>query len=62
MDFFRKNLEHDESQQPQGNDMPSSEVPDNGDNEASVLFETKFTAPGRTVGAMDKDEHKRFVR
>lgn len=68
VDFFRKNLEQDESQQPQGPDMPrghdvpSSEVPQDGDNEASVLFDTKFIGPGRTVGAMDKDEHKRFVR
>lgn len=62
MDFFRKNLEQDDSQQPQGHDMPSSEVPEDRDDEASVLFETKFTGLGRTVGAMDRDEHKRFVR
>ncbi|KAF7849106.1 hypothetical protein BT93_L1235 [Corymbia citriodora subsp. variegata] len=62
VDFFRKNVEQDESQQPQGQDLPSSEVPEDGDSEASVLFETKFTGPGRTVGAMDNDEHKRFVR
>ncbi|XP_030553771.1 uncharacterized protein At4g18257-like isoform X1 [Rhodamnia argentea] len=62
VDFFRKNLEHDDSQQPQGHDMPSSEVLEDRDDEASVLFETKFTGPGRTVGAMDRDEHKRFVR
>ncbi|KAI6705852.1 hypothetical protein NL676_008814 [Syzygium grande] len=62
VDFFRKNLEQDESHQPQGHDMPSSEVLEDGDNEASVLPETKFMGPGRTVGTMDNDEHKRFVR
>ncbi|XP_056158571.1 uncharacterized protein At4g18257-like [Syzygium oleosum] len=62
VDFFRKNLEQDESHQPQGHDMPSSEVLVDGDNEAAVLPETKFMGPGRTVGTMDNDEHKRFVR
>ncbi|KAK1557742.1 hypothetical protein Q3G72_030927 [Acer saccharum] len=31
-------------------------------NDASTFFNVKFVAPGRTAGAFDNDEHKRFVR
>lgn len=64
VDFFRKNLEQDESQLPQGHDAPAPgemETPED-ETETSFLFNSKTTGLGRTSGTMDNDEHKRFVR
>ncbi|GAV66451.1 Cytochrom_B561 domain-containing protein [Cephalotus follicularis] len=65
VDFFRKGVDQEESQRPQGNDnadtLPLEE--ENGETDASVLFNMKFVGPGRTVGTTkDNNEHKRFVR
>lgn len=64
VDFFRKGLEHEKSQQPLGHDTSATVAPadEDGESDASILFSTKFVGPGRTAGAVDKEEHKRFVR
>ncbi|KAF7840458.1 uncharacterized protein G2W53_002756 [Senna tora] len=64
VDFFRKGYEQDESVQPQSHDVSQTVPPENedGDNDASVLFNTKPVVPGRTVGVVDSVEHKRFIR
>ncbi|WCJ27381.1 Cytochrome b561/ferric reductase transmembrane protein family [Euphorbia peplus] len=65
VDFFRKGVEVEESQQPQERrDTCASVASDGGSGEGddSVLFSTKLVGPGRTAGAMDRDEHKHFVR
>lgn len=63
VDFFRKSTEL-ESQQPHGSDVSTAAPSDNNEHEdnGSMLFNMKFVAPGRTSGAMDNSEHKRFVR
>lgn len=63
VDFFRKSTELG-SQQPHGSDVSSAAPSDNNEHEdnGSMLFNMKFVAPGRTSGAMDNSEHKRFVR
>ncbi|KAH7568591.1 hypothetical protein JRO89_XS06G0019500 [Xanthoceras sorbifolium] len=64
VDFFQKGLDKEESQQPQGR-YDSADVPpedEDSKNDASTFFNEKFVAPGRTAGAIDNDEHKRFVR
>ncbi|KAJ8761993.1 hypothetical protein K2173_006595 [Erythroxylum novogranatense] len=66
VDFFRKGVELEESQQPQHQNVPATTAPENenenGDNDASTPFGAKFMGPGRTAGTLDRDEHKRFVR
>ncbi|XP_057948850.1 uncharacterized protein At4g18257-like isoform X2 [Malania oleifera] len=64
VDFFRKSLVPDESQQSQVNDTPPAVPPetDDADNDVSVLFNMKPVGPGRTTGMVDNNEHKRFVR
>ncbi|XP_041024167.1 uncharacterized protein At4g18257-like [Juglans microcarpa x Juglans regia] len=64
VDFFRKNVEQDESEQSQDPDTPAMVPPEseNGENDASFLFNTKPVGLGRTAGTLDNDEHKRFVR
>lgn len=64
VDFFRKNVEQDESEQSQDQDTPTVVPPEseNGENDASFLFNTKPVGLGRTAGTLDNDEHKRFVR
>lgn len=64
VDFFRKNNEQDESQPPQDQDASATVPPESedGENNASFLFNTKPLGLGRTAGTMDNDEHKRFVR
>lgn len=67
VDFFRKSLVQDESQQVQGHDSlatvpPETEDAEDAEDDSSVLFNKKTFGPGRTAGVMDNDEHKRFVR
>lgn len=63
VDFFRKGLEQDESQQSQAHDISVSEPPVDEDGEnTAFLFDKKFVGPGRTTGTVDNNEHKRFVR
>lgn len=64
VDFFRKGYEQDESLPPQSDDVSQTVPPENegGDNDASDLFNIKSAVPGRTAGAVDKVEHKRFIR
>ncbi|KAI4298251.1 hypothetical protein L6164_031832 [Bauhinia variegata] len=64
VDFFRKSYEQEESQQPQSNDV-SETMPqknEDGDDDASMLFNIKPVGPGRTAGVVDSVEYKRFVR
>ncbi|CAK9133947.1 unnamed protein product [Ilex paraguariensis] len=62
VDFFRKGLEQDESQQSQGHSMPASPEHEDDGSDASVLLTTKAVGLGRTAGSVDSNEHKRFVR
>ncbi|KAK0578594.1 hypothetical protein LWI29_012979 [Acer saccharum] len=64
VDFFQKGLDKEEAQQPQGRDDSADVLAGDEDskNDASTFFNVKFVAPGRTAGAFDNDEHKRFVR
>lgn len=64
VDFFRKNLEQDESQLSQDRDATAPgemDIPED-ETESSFLFNPKTTGLGRTSGTMDNNEHKRFVR
>ena len=65
VDFFRKNVEQDESEQPRDQDASSATVPpesEDGENDASSWFKTKPLGLGRVAATLDNDEHKRFVR
>ncbi|XP_059438042.1 uncharacterized protein At4g18257-like [Corylus avellana] len=64
VDFFRKNNVQDESQPPQDQDTSATVPPESedGENNASFLFNTKPLGLGRTAGTLNNDEHKRFVR
>ena len=66
VDFFRKGIELEESEQPRGSDgegaSGSGAEGGSGRDDDSVMFGPKFVAAGRTAGAVDRDEHKRFVR
>ena len=64
MDFFRKGLEEDESQQPQSHDASETEPSEKEDvdNDVTMLFHVKPVGRGRMAGAADSVEHKRFVR
>lgn len=64
VDFFRKNLEQDESQLPQHHDASAPRETDTPEDETepSFLFNSKTTGLGRTSGIVDNNEHKRFVR
>ncbi|CAN0921686.1 Uncharacterized protein At4g18257 [Linum grandiflorum] len=63
VDFFRKGIEHEDSQQPEpsGTAAASNVKDGDADNDGSGLFSTKFVKPGQSGGAFDRDEHKRFV-
>ena len=54
----------DESEQPQVRNPSAAESLDGGDgeNDASVLFNTKPVGLGRAAETVDNDEHRRFVR
>ncbi|TXG47895.1 hypothetical protein EZV62_027189 [Acer yangbiense] len=58
-----KGLAKEEAQQPQGRDDSADVLLGDEDskNDASTFFNVKFVAPGRTAGAFENDEHKRFV-
>lgn len=64
VDFFRKGYEQDESQPPQpqshGVSQTAPQENEDGDNDASFLFNTKPSA--RAAGPVDNAEHKRFIR
>ncbi|KAA8514947.1 hypothetical protein F0562_018266 [Nyssa sinensis] len=60
VDFFRKSLTQDESEQPEGRDTSAAVLADNEDD-VSVLPNTKPVGLGRTAGTVDSNEHKRFV-
>ncbi|XP_057471273.1 uncharacterized protein At4g18257-like [Actinidia eriantha] len=64
VDFFSKSLMKDESEQPQVRDPSAAESLDgeDGENDASVLFNTKPVGLGRAAETVDNDEHRRFVR
>ncbi|GAB4840605.1 hypothetical protein Ancab_021377 [Ancistrocladus abbreviatus] len=63
VDFFQKGLLQDELQDPQANNASAVEPPENdGDDDAFVPFNTKPVGMGRTVGTVDNNEHKRFIR
>ncbi|XP_038881101.1 uncharacterized protein At4g18257-like [Benincasa hispida] len=63
VDFFRKNLEQDESQLPDHDaSAPGETDTPEDETEPSFLFNSKTVGLGRTSGAMDNNEHKRFVR
>lgn len=65
VDFFRKNVEQDESEQPRDQDASSATVPpesEDVENDASFWFKTKPLGLGRVAATLDNDEHKRFVR
>ncbi len=64
VDFFRKNVEQDEAEQPQHQDAFAAVPPESedGENDVSFLFNKKPLGPGRGAGILDNDEHKRFVR
>ncbi|XWS12376.1 hypothetical protein CRYUN_Cryun37aG0084600 [Craigia yunnanensis] len=64
VDFFRKGVEQEESQQPQvdhaSDNLQAGE--EDGESDDVPFFNTIFVGPGRTAGIVDNDEHKRFVR
>lgn len=64
VDFFRKNVEQDEAEQPRHQDAFAAVPPESedGENDVSFLFNKKPLGPGRGAGILDNDEHKRFVR
>ncbi|KAM3748624.1 hypothetical protein ACB098_05G123000 [Castanea mollissima] len=65
VDFFRKNIEQDELEQPRDQDASSATVPpesEDGENDSSFWFKTKPLGLGRVAATLDNDEHKRFVR
>ncbi|XP_044461400.1 uncharacterized protein At4g18257-like [Mangifera indica] len=65
VDFFRKGMEQETGQPPQADDVSvtvAAQVEATENDAASMLFDIKFVAPGRTTGTMDKNEHKQFVR
>ncbi|XP_021763922.1 uncharacterized protein At4g18257-like [Chenopodium quinoa] len=63
VDFFRKGQEEDGHQELQANDSFSSKVSAKTDEYDDFLpFNSKPMGLGRSVGTVDIDEHKRFVR
>ncbi|XP_027087690.1 uncharacterized protein At4g18257-like isoform X1 [Coffea arabica] len=62
VDFFRKGLEHDELQQPQGNTSSNTEWHDeDGGDDGSVVPIIRPVGLGQTAATVDRSEHKRFV-
>ncbi|CAN1145798.1 Uncharacterized protein At4g18257 [Linum perenne] len=66
VDFFRKGIQHEESQRPQSPETSGAAAAANVKdedvgNDGCGLFSTSFMKPGQSGGAFDRDEHKRFV-
>lgn len=61
VDFFRKGIEHDEPQLPQGHDTDTHEARNEADDYDDILPNTKATGLGLTDATVDRSEHKRFV-
>lgn len=62
VDFFRKGQEQEDSDQLQQHDISNTEPRDeDGDDDASLLSDTKAAGLGRQAGTFDRSEHKRFV-
>lgn len=63
VDFFRKGLEQDESQVPQGTNTSALEAQDiDGDDGGGFLLnDTKAAGLGRTSATVDRSQHKHFV-
>lgn len=62
VDFFRKGQEQEDSEQLQRHEISNTEPRDeDGDDEASLLSDTKAAGLGRQAGTFDRSEHKRFV-
>lgn len=65
VDFFSKSLTKDELQEARGRNPIASESvleDEAGENDASILVDTKPVGLGRTAATLDNNEHKRFVR
>ncbi|RWR89098.1 Cytochrom_B561 domain-containing protein [Cinnamomum micranthum f. kanehirae] len=64
VDFFRKSVGQDETEQPEGNrDMsPGTPLEKEDEDPDFVQLNAKPVGPGRTGLSVNNDEHKRFVR
>ncbi|KAL2930552.1 hypothetical protein RDABS01_035962 [Bienertia sinuspersici] len=64
VDFFRKGQEENGVQELQANKLSSGNKPEKGNDECDdfISFSSRSTDLGRIGGAVDIDEHKRFVR
>eukprot|EP00262_Sarcandra_glabra_P009339 TRINITY_DN2354_c0_g1_i1.p1 TRINITY_DN2354_c0_g1~~TRINITY_DN2354_c0_g1_i1.p1 ORF type:complete len:346 (-),score=96.48 TRINITY_DN2354_c0_g1_i1:365-1402(-) len=63
VDFFRKSIVQDESEQPQGcATSPVIPLKNEEDDTNAIPLDAKLVGPGRTGNAFDNDEHKRFIR
>ncbi|KAK6124088.1 hypothetical protein DH2020_042173 [Rehmannia glutinosa] len=60
VDFFRKGLEQDESQMPQGTENSMVQAQD-VDGDDLLLNNTKPAGVGRTSATVDRSQHKHFV-
>ncbi|XP_060196077.1 uncharacterized protein At4g18257-like [Lycium barbarum] len=62
VDFFRKGQDQGDSEQLQQHDTSNPDPRDeDGDDDASLLSDTKAAGLGRQAGTFDRSEHKRFV-
>ncbi|KAL8460894.1 hypothetical protein ACS0TY_032409 [Phlomoides rotata] len=63
VDFFRKGLEHNEPEVPQGSDTstPQAQYIDENDGDGFLLNNTKAAGLGRTSATVDRSQHKHFV-
>ncbi|KAL2475041.1 Cytochrome b561/ferric reductase transmembrane protein family [Abeliophyllum distichum] len=61
VDFFRKGVEHDEPQLPQGHDTDTHEARDEAGEYDDTLPNMKATGLGQAAATVDRSEHKRFV-
>ncbi|GAA0142942.1 hypothetical protein LIER_03734 [Lithospermum erythrorhizon] len=59
VDFFRKGVEMEETQQPQGHDTSNAK---SQDEDGSFMPDTKPSMLGRMSGSIDRNEHKRLVK
>lgn len=64
VDFFRKGLEQDKSQRPQGTDTSPLQAQDvhSDDGDDLLLNDTKAAGLGRTSATVDRSQHKHFVK